>query len=235
MSGSDTFVMARTGSGKTCAFLIPMIEKLLQDKEKRDASSVQTSGVKAIILSPTRELSNQTLRVLNKLIPRGTLNAIGIHGGEGMEKQFSLLASRPDIIIATPGRLAHHLNEIPDFTIQECVMFICDEADRLFEMGFAEQLRQIARKLPSHSVCQKVLVSATLPKVLVEFSKSGFCVDPVVVRLDQEATVSEYRERCSTVVYSPSIYFQSGERKRQTEGSMQNWIDTHFRGDTAPC
>lgn len=170
-----------------------MVEKLLQLREQQQQhhNNHDAGGVKGIILSPTRELSNQTLRVLHKLIPRGTVNAVGIHGGEGMEKQFALLASNPDIIIATPGRLAHHLNEIPDFTIKDCSMFICDEADRLFEMGFAAQIRQIARKLPSHSVCQKVLVSATLPKALVEFSKSGFCVDPVVVRLDQEATVSD--------------------------------------------
>jgi ATP-dependent RNA helicase DDX54/DBP10 len=116
------------------------------------------------------------------------IRSIGIHGGEGMEKQFSLLASRPDVIVATPGRLAHHLTEIPDFTLSGCAMCILDEADRLMEMGFAQQIRQIAKTLPEN--CQKVLLSATMPKTLVEFTKSGFAHDPRVVRLDNEASVS---------------------------------------------
>jgi ATP-dependent RNA helicase DDX54/DBP10 len=99
--------MARTGSGKTVAFLIPILEKLLQN---------QTKGCcRAVVLSPTRELSLQTLRVMQKLSHFTEFHSIGIHGGEGMEKQFDMLASKPDVIIATPGRLAHHLHEIPDF------------------------------------------------------------------------------------------------------------------------
>jgi ATP-dependent RNA helicase DDX54/DBP10 len=106
-----------------------------------------------------------------------------------MEKQFDALASKPDVIVATPGRLAHHLSEIPDFDLKSCLMCVLDEADRLIEMGFAAQLREIASTLPDY--CQKVLLSATMPKGLVEFTKSGFATDPQVVRLDQEATVSE--------------------------------------------
>lgn len=178
--------MARTGSGKTVAFLIPLLEKLLADPPSAQ------KPVRAIILSPTRELSQQTLSVFFKftsvLKETNPIRAVGIHGGEGLEKQFSLLSSNPDVIIATPGRLAHHLSEIPDFTLDSCQMCILDEADRLMEMGFAMQLRQISRTFPSS--CQKVLLSATLPKQLIEFTKSGFAVDPTVVRLDHEATVS---------------------------------------------
>jgi ATP-dependent RNA helicase DDX54/DBP10 len=185
LSGVDSVVMARTGSGKTCAFLIPLLEKLLATPH----TSGTESTVRGIILSPTRELSVQTLRVLHKLVGDTDIRAIGIHGGEGMEKQFSLLSSKPDIIVATPGRLAHHLTEIPDFTLNQCQMCILDEADRLLEMGFAQQIRQIAKTIPEN--CQKLLFSATMPKVLVEFTKSGFAVDPTVVRLDNEATVSD--------------------------------------------
>jgi ATP-dependent RNA helicase DDX54/DBP10 len=183
LTGVDAVVMARTGSGKTCAFLIPLLEKLL-------ASPRLTSGnsVRGVILSPTIELSKQTLRVLHKLSGDTGFRAIGIHGGEGIEKQFDLLSSKPDIIVATPGRLAHLLTEIPDFALSSAVMCILDEADRLLEMGFAAQIRQISRSLPDH--CQKVMLSATMPKVLVEFTRGGFCAEPTVVRLDQEATVS---------------------------------------------
>jgi ATP-dependent RNA helicase DDX54/DBP10 len=220
LTGVDTVVMARTGSGKTAAFLIPLLERLLASNNNNNTSTISSmamqqqghSSVRGIIISPTRELSVQTLRVFNKLASETgaaaaedgnddegaaaaavsssimRIRAIGIHGGEGMEKQFNLLASRPDVIVATPGRLAHHLQEIPDFTLGNCQMCILDESDRLLEMGFSEQIRQISRTLPTAS-CQRVLLSATMPKVLVEFTKF-LTQDPTVVRLDQEATVS---------------------------------------------
>lgn len=187
LSGADTVVMARTGSGKTCAFLIPLLETLLANPR---SVANRESGVRAIVLSPTKELSLQTLRVLRKLSHFTEIKAIGIHGGEGMEQQFNALSSKPDVIVATPGRLAHHIEEIPDFNLKECQICILDEADRLLEMGFAMQLRQIARSLPQER-CQKVLLSATMPKMLVEFTKGGFTTDPQVVRLDSEANVSD--------------------------------------------
>ncbi len=150
----------------------------------------------AVILSPTRELSLQTLKVLKSLatcISNPNLNCIGINGGESMEKQFSLLSSRPDVIVATPGRLAHHLSEIPDFHLKHCDLVIFDEADRLFEMGFAMQIRQICNAMPgTESGRQTLLFSATMPKVLIEFTRSGIMdPDPSVVRLDKDATVSQ--------------------------------------------
>jgi ATP-dependent RNA helicase DDX54/DBP10 len=191
LSGADTVVMARTGSGKTAAFLIPLLETLLANPATSTGiGASQRKGVRGLILSPTRELSLQTLRVLKKLSHFTDIRSIGIHGGEGMENQFDLLSSKPDVIVATPGRLAHHLSEIPDFDLKDCQICILDEADRLLEMGFAMQLRQISRTLPADR-CQKVLLSATMPKMLVEFTKGGFTTDPQMVRLDQEATVSE--------------------------------------------
>ncbi len=106
-----------------------------------------------------------------------------------MEKQFVLLSSHPDVIVATPGRLAHHLSEIPDFHLRQCEMVVFDEADRLFEMGFALQLRQICNTMPEHR--QTMLFSATMPKALVEFTKTGMMHDPTVVRLDSEVQVSD--------------------------------------------
>lgn len=182
LNGSDAVIMARTGSGKTCAFLIPVLEKIIH------AAPQEGKQCSAVILSPTRELSLQTLRVMQKISHFTNVRSIGINGGEGMEKQFDALASRPDVIVATPGRLAHHLSEIPDFDLKGCHICVLDEADRLLEMGFAAQIRQISSTMPEH--CQKVLLSATMPKILVEFTKSGFISDPEVVRLDQEVNVS---------------------------------------------
>mmetsp|Transcript_20914 Transcript_20914/g.49461 ORF Transcript_20914/g.49461 Transcript_20914/m.49461 type:complete len:967 (-) Transcript_20914:97-2997(-) len=194
LTGVDAVVMARTGSGKTAAFIIPLLEKLIQEREQEaSAGSFQKRpGVRGVILSPTRELSLQTLKVLQKMGSQTEFKFIGIHGSEGMEKQFTLLASQPDVIVATPGRLSHHLTEIPDFTLQYCTTLILDEADRLLEMGLAQQIRQIAKSVAPSS--QKILLSATLPKVLVEFTQqhNNLNLDDnlSVVRLDQEATVS---------------------------------------------
>jgi len=195
LSGTDAVVMARTGSGKTVAFLIPVLERLLEVRGE-DGSSSTSGGSRsafAVILSPTRELSVQTLKVLRTLghhcLSQNSFKFIGVNGGEGMEKQFSLLSSHPDIIVATPGRLAHHLSEIPDFHLRQCEMAVFDEADRLFEMGFVMQLRQICSTMPENS--QKMLFSATMPKALMEFTKTGMMHDPVVVRLDNEVAVSE--------------------------------------------
>ena len=196
LTGTDAVVMARTGSGKTAAFVIPILEKIIQERQQEEESgsrqNSQQRGVRGVILSPTRELSLQTLRVLQKMGSQTVFKFIGIHGSEGMEKQFALLASQPDVIVATPGRLAHHLTEIADFTLQSCTTLVLDEADRLLEMGLAQQIRQIAKSVAPTS--QKILLSATLPKVLVEFTQqhNNLNLDDnlAVVRLDQEATVS---------------------------------------------
>eukprot|EP00970_Alexandrium_tamarense_P016231 scaffold6323_cov203-Alexandrium_tamarense.AAC.3 len=196
LTGSDAVVMARTGSGKTVAFLIPVLERLLTARGEGNNSRGSKDASKsafAVLLSPTRELSLQTLKVLRTLgqycLNENKFNFIGINGGESMEKQFALLSSHPDIIVATPGRLSHHLSEIPDFHLRNCEMVVFDEADRLFEMGFAMQLRQICSTMPEHR--QTMLFSATMPKALVEFTKTGMMHDPQVVRLDNEVQVSE--------------------------------------------
>ncbi len=177
--GVDLVTMARTGSGKTAAFVIPILAKLLEHS---------SSGCRCVILSPTRDLALQTLKVIQAMAKFTDLRAIPIVGGDGMEAQFSDLSARPDIIVATPGRLAHHLLEIPDFNLNNCEMVVYDEADRLFEMGFAQQLRDITRGMPSNK--QSMLFSATMPKMLVEFARAGLN-DPTLIRLDSEANVSD--------------------------------------------
>lgn len=181
------------------AFLVPLLERLLAargDANSHHGNAADSSkSAYAVILSPTRELSIQTLKVLRTLGQCCTNGSssnfkfIGINGGESMEKQFALLSSHPDVIVATPGRLSHHLSEIPDFHLRHCELVIFDEADRLFEMGFALQLRQIVSSMPEHR--QTLLFSATMPKALVEFTKTGMMNDPTVVRLDSEVSVSE--------------------------------------------
>lgn len=178
LSGEDVVGMARTGSGKTAAFVVPMVEKLREHSAK--------VGARAVILSPSRELALQTLKVVKEL-GRGTdLKSVLLVGGDSLEEQFGLMASNPDIVIATPGRFLHLKVEMAlDLSSVRYVVF--DEADRLFEMGFAAQLTEILHALPQSR--QTLLFSATLPKSLVEFARAGL-QEPTLIRLDAESKVS---------------------------------------------
>ncbi|TYZ63638.1 hypothetical protein PybrP1_009001 [[Pythium] brassicae (nom. inval.)] len=180
LSGKDVVAMARTGSGKTAAFLIPMLEKLKEHSTK--------VGVRALVLSPTRELAVQTMRFATMLAKFMSIKISLIVGGEGMEQQFEAIAANPDVIVATPGRLMHHLQEIPDFNLKVVEYVVFDEADRIFEMGFAEQLQEILKNMPESR--QTLLFSATLPKALVQFARAGLN-EPELIRLDVENKISE--------------------------------------------
>ncbi|NXA95019.1 DDX54 helicase, partial [Melanocharis versteri] len=178
LRGRDVVAMARTGSGKTACFLIPMFERLKAPSQ---------AGARALILSPTRELALQTLKFTKELGKFTGLKTALILGGDKMEDQFAALHENPDIIIATPGRLVHVAVEMK-LKLHTVEYVVFDEADRLFEMGFAEQLQEIIARLPDCH--QTVLFSATLPKLLVEFARAGL-TEPMLIRLDVESKLSE--------------------------------------------
>lgn len=178
LDGQDVVGMARTGSGKTAAFVIPMIEKLKSHSAK--------VGARAIVLSPSRELALQTLKVVKELGKGTDLRTTLLVGGDSLEEQFSSMASNPDIIIATPGRFEHLKVEM-GLELSSVKYVVFDEADRLFEMGFAAQLTEIMHSLPPNR--QTLLFSATLPKSLVEFARAGL-QDPKLVRLDAESKIA---------------------------------------------
>ncbi|KAK5650227.1 hypothetical protein RI129_001256 [Pyrocoelia pectoralis] len=175
LEGKNIVAMARTGSGKTACFLIPLFEKLKIRSAK--------TGARALILSPTRELAVQTLKFFKELGRFTDLKAALISGGDSMDSQFSVIHGNPDIIIATPGRFLHICVEM-DLKLNNIEYVVFDEADRLFEMGFGVQMNSLLEKLPDTR--QTLLFSATLPKVLVEFAKAGIG-DPVLIRLDVES------------------------------------------------
>ncbi|KAM8744316.1 ATP-dependent RNA helicase DDX54 [Acanthopagrus schlegelii] len=179
LDGKDMVAMARTGSGKTAAFLVPMFEKL-------KGPQAQT-GARALIMTPTRELALQTMKFTKELGKFTGLRTALILGGDSMDDQFAALHENPDIIIGTPGRLMHVVTEM-NLKLHNVEYVVFDEADRLFEMGFAEQLQEIIRRLPDNR--QTLLFSATLPKLLVEFARAGL-TEPVLIRLDVDSKLSD--------------------------------------------
>ncbi|CUS08606.1 unnamed protein product [Tuber aestivum] len=179
LDGVDVVGMARTGSGKTAAFVIPMIERLKTHSVK--------VGMRALVLSPSRELALQTMKVV-KEFGRGTdLKVVLLVGGDSLEEQFGYMAGNPDIVIATPGRFMHLKVEM-ELDLRSVQYVVFDEADRLFEMGFSAQLTEILHSLPPNR--QTLLFSATLPKSLVEFAKAGL-QEPNLIRLDADSKISQ--------------------------------------------
>ena len=179
MMGRDIIAVGRTGSGKTGAFTIPAVHRLGKHSE--------IIGARGIVLSPTRELAMQTCKVFQTLAAASGLRIALIVGGHSMDGQFDRLMNNPDIIIATPGRLVHHLEQ-GGLSLERVEMLILDEADRLFEMGFAEQIQSVLKSCPSSR--QVLLFSATLPARVIQFAKAGLH-SPEFVKLDSECTLSD--------------------------------------------
>ncbi|ORC93585.1 putative ATP-dependent RNA helicase [Trypanosoma theileri] len=188
IQGNDVVAMARTGSGKTAAFLIPMLNLL-----KAHSKIV---GIRGLILSPTRELSLQILRFgiqLNKFLD---LRFAALVGGNSLDQQFEYLASNPDIVVATPGRLLHIMEEA-SLHLSMVKSLVLDEADRLFELGLQPQIVAIMQKIPEN--CQRALFSATMPSVLAEFTSAGLH-NPVVIRLDADMKLSDKLKQSAFLV-----------------------------------
>ena len=205
LQNRDIVGMARTGSGKTAAFSLPLIEKLKMHSAK--------VGVRAIVLSPSRELAIQTFKVLKDFSRGLDLRSVLLIGGDSLEDQFNMMMTNPDIIVATPGRFLHLKIEMKlDLKSVEYVVF--DEADRLFEMGFEDQLTELIGSLPANR--QSLLFSATLPRSLVDFAKAGL-TNPVLVRLDAETKISDQLEMCF-------ISTKNGEREANLFNLLQDVI-----------
>ncbi|WP_394204052.1 DEAD/DEAH box helicase [Shewanella waksmanii] len=154
LSGRDLMASSKTGSGKTLAFLLPAMQRVISTKalSKRDP--------RVLILLPTRELANQVYAQLRLLVANTQYKAMKILGGENFNDQAKALAKDPHFVVATPGRLADHLSQ-QHLYLNGLELLILDEADRMLDLGFAEQLRAI-NKAADHRRRQTLMFSATL-------------------------------------------------------------------------
>jgi superfamily II DNA/RNA helicase len=151
LEGKDIFAQAETGSGKTGSFAIPLVQQILKS-ENPDAS------ICSIILSPTRELAQQTNKVFNQIGDTLSIKSICVIGGESFDKQKQQLDEKPQVLVATPGRLCDLIKQ-KLIDLRNCHSVIFDEADRLFDMGFQKDIEFVLRKVPNNR--QLVMVSAT--------------------------------------------------------------------------
>lgn len=199
LAGDDVVAMARTGSGKTAAFLAPLLHRLATSPLLMSTAS-RRNGPRALVVAPTRELVLQTLkfcRLYSKCMQLPPRTAVVV-GGTPLEAQFEALAVCPDIVFATPGRLLQILSEMGakgGLTLATAETVVFDEADRLFEGTLAVETAALIANLRNKQTetiedRQTILISATMPHALVEFSRSGLRKSLSVVRLDADKGIS---------------------------------------------
>uniref|UniRef100_T1JJX5 ATP-dependent RNA helicase n=1 Tax=Strigamia maritima TaxID=126957 RepID=T1JJX5_STRMM len=176
LEGRDLIGAAKTGSGKTLAFLVPAIELIYKLK------FMPRNGTGVIVISPTRELSIQTFGVLKKLLKYHS-NTYGLAmGGCKRQEEAKSLGRGINILVATPGRLLDHLQNTPQFVTKNLQCLIIDEADRLLDIGFEDDMKQILKFLPKKR--QTMLFSATLSKQINNLIKLALKKEPIYVGVD---------------------------------------------------
>lgn len=188
LSGNDIIAKAPTGSGKTAAFAIPVIEKLDLNPEHK--------SVQALVLCPTRELAIQVHREFEKLTKYfENISVVSVYGGQNIEKQLSALKKEPQIIVATPGRLMDHLRR-GSIKLNLAHTVVLDEADEMLDMGFREDIYTILDETPVNR--QTILFSATMAKNIMEltkkFQKSPNIVDVTDNLLNTPSIEQQYFE-----------------------------------------
>jgi superfamily II DNA/RNA helicase/predicted RNA-binding protein Jag len=191
LEGKDIYAQARTGSGKTAAFVLPLLQRLL-DKQEHDLLNPSTADTgpvhpKVIVLSPTRELAQQTYQVFLATTKGTSLQAVCLIGGESYDIQKSVLAKGPHFLIATPGRMIDlYKQKLISFAQVQAVVF--DEADRLFDMGFKDDIRYVLQKIPGER--QLLMFSATNNFEVLNLAYQ-FKSNPVEISVDKETLLVE--------------------------------------------
>jgi ATP-dependent RNA helicase RhlE len=183
LSGSDVIGCAATGTGKTAAYLLPVLERL-----------AGKTGTRALVLAPTRELALQIAQAVDTLGREARMRAAVVIGGVAQEGQRQALRQRRPILIATPGRLVDHLQS-GTARLDDIEILVLDEADRMLDMGFAPQLRRVMARLPAKR--QSLLFSATMAGEVAEFARKHLR-SPVRVEVTRSGTAAP---RATQLVY----------------------------------
>ncbi|MBN2539183.1 MAG: DEAD/DEAH box helicase [Deltaproteobacteria bacterium] len=182
MEGRDVMGIAQTGTGKTAAFVLPILQRLMQGPQR---------NVRALIIAPTRELCQQTHEVIGQLGRRTQLRSASIYGGVSIRGQIKKLNDHVDIISACPGRLLDHLDR-GTADLSHIEVLVLDEADHMFDMGFLPDIRRIVKSLPAKR--QTLLFSATMPSD-VQHLANDLLHNPLEIRIGRSAPVETVSHR----------------------------------------
>ena len=177
LEGRDLRVTAQTGSGKTAAFVLPMLNRLIGDAQPR-------VDVRALILLPTRELAQQTLKEVERFSQFTFIKSGLITGGEDFKVQAAMLRKVPDVLIGTPGRLIEHLNA-GSLILKDVEILVIDEADRMLDMGFAEDMQRLVGE------CAKSRPCCSLPPAAPGCARWSPLRDPLHLQLNRVSELNE--------------------------------------------
>ena len=231
LQGKDILGSAQTGTGKTAAFCIPMIELLTRN-----------TNMTALIMTPTRELARQVLDVVNQLIgKKNTIRSACLIGGEAMGKQLNQLRKGPRIIVGTPGRINDHL-ESETLDLMDCGYLVLDETDRMLDMGFGIQIDQTLQYLPSEK--QTLLFSATLPAKIMKLSNK-YLYKPERIAIESEKVLltnikhdiinidhnKKYKELLSQLSDRNGSVLIFAKTKHGTQRMAKNLTNDGFKAD----
>jgi len=214
IEGSDILASAETGSGKTASYLIPLINKISKEGK-----------VSGLILTPTRELAQQVSEVCNSLLGyKSNINLALIVGGASMQNQLVQLKKRPKIIIGTPGRI-NDLLEKKSLILKYFNYFVLDEADRMLDMGFQDQVEKIIQYLPIKR--QSLLFSATLPKEIIKLS-SKYLRNPIRVNVKENKVIKTQIKQKVLNTKTEMKYDQLVDEISLRKGSILIFVRTKY-------
>jgi ATP-dependent RNA helicase RhlE len=182
LEGRDLLGIAQTGTGKTAAFALPMLELLMKDGKRPDKNSCR-----ALILSPTRELCSQILESFRTYGANTKLKSTVVFGGVSLNKQIEAVRNGVDILVATPGRLVDLIDRRA-LTLSKVEIFVLDEVDQMLDLGFIHAIRKLTGMLPKTR--QNLFFSATMPKEIAGLA-AALLNDPVRVEIQPAATTAE--------------------------------------------
>ena len=214
LSGKDILGSAQTGTGKTGAFGIPLIAKLLSDQRSS-----------ALVLAPTRELAAQVMSALQDLLGRNSpIKTTLLIGGDSMMKQLQQLRMRPRLFVGTPGRINDHL-ERGNLNFSQTSFLVLDETDRMLDMGFSIQIERIIKHLPKQR--QTLLFSATLPKNIVKIADS-YLNQPERISMGSTSVPAPKIKQDVVHLSEEEKYPQLLNQLQQRSGSIIIFVKTKF-------
>lgn len=196
LQGRDVVGLAQTGTGKTAAFVLPMLNKFSEHKHR-------DHHVRGLVLTPTRELAHQIEDAVTSYGRFTNISVLSVYGGVSMDNQIRRLRRGVDIIIATPGRLLDHMSR-RTIDLSHVEVLVLDEADRMFDMGFIKDVQRIVEKVPKHR--QTMLFSATMPEEIRKLTMT-LQKDPETIRIG----------KIGNPVASVTQYFYSVPQERKTD------------------
>lgn len=181
LEGRDLIGCAQTGTGKTAAFVLPLLDRLAR------SARPGPRAVRALVVTPTRELALQVEQAVRTYGKHASFYSLAIYGGVGIGPQFKALKRGVDVVVATPGRLLDHLDR-GSLDLSRVEVLVLDEADRMFDMGFINDIRKIVRAVPKKR--QTLLFSATMPPAIQSLT-AEILTDPEVVKVGQPRNAAE--------------------------------------------